>query len=353
MYKEYLAEFWYSAIALDNSKVSFSIPFGGIYGKVGVNTFRNAIGAHYLPYSSEYVAPPSIDIVRPWFETIGYGETVPAKGTLKKSMLPPRWSLVARQIKEEASNTIKLKDLEKLVSQVQRSFKDPNLPEDDPVIIVDDSDEDVEDEIHTIENFVTGDYLVPKSSSPRSLIKCHKSFEQVCSGSSQPEGEHIKKDKGKKAMSSKDAKEVSTKSNSDDETTYVPGFMVESSKKKDLKKFDFVTKDGEHVHLTKEQINAQKKRKEEAKAETTRRESETRKEELIDLFGPEVVNKYYNDKLQYDGYCDKMLNRRTKSRIINCDILTRKGPITLKVYREDDTSEIIPKFKDSNLHLGE
>ncbi|GJS18223.1 hypothetical protein Tco_0412695 [Tanacetum coccineum] len=49
-------------------------------------------------------------------------------------------------------------------------------------------------------------------------------------------------------MSSKDTKVVSTKSNSDDETTHVPGLMVESSKKKDLKKFDFVTEDGEHVY---------------------------------------------------------------------------------------------------------
>nr|GEY61097.1 hypothetical protein [Tanacetum cinerariifolium] len=80
MYKEYLAEFWYSTKALKNSKVSFSMPTGGIYGEVGVNTFRNAIGAHYLPHSSEYVAPPSIDIVRPWFETTGYGETVHCLG---------------------------------------------------------------------------------------------------------------------------------------------------------------------------------------------------------------------------------------------------------------------------------
>ncbi|GKE53900.1 hypothetical protein Tco_1489056, partial [Tanacetum coccineum] len=70
--------------ALENSKVSFLIPTGGIYGEVGVNTFRNAIRAHYLRHSSEYVTPPSIDIVRPWFETIGYGDTVPAKWTLKR-----------------------------------------------------------------------------------------------------------------------------------------------------------------------------------------------------------------------------------------------------------------------------
>ncbi|GJQ96301.1 hypothetical protein Tco_0007440 [Tanacetum coccineum] len=79
-------------------------------------------------------------------------------------------------------------------------------------------------------------------------------------------------------MSSKDAKEVSTESDYDDKTTHVPGSMVESSKKKDLKKFDFVTKDGEHVHLTDEQVSAQKNIEEEAKAEATRREGETRKE---------------------------------------------------------------------------
>ncbi|GJW12980.1 hypothetical protein Tco_0017113, partial [Tanacetum coccineum] len=66
MYKEYLAK------VLENSKVFFSILSGGIFGEVGVNTFRNAIGAHYLPHSSEYVTPPSIDVVRQWFPTIGY-----------------------------------------------------------------------------------------------------------------------------------------------------------------------------------------------------------------------------------------------------------------------------------------
>ena len=48
-----------------------------------------------------------------------------------------------------------------------------------------------------------------------------------------------------------------------------------------------------------------------------------------------------------------MLNRRAKSRITNCDVLTKKGPITLKVYREDGTSEVIPNFKSSDLHLSE
>nr|GEY24401.1 hypothetical protein [Tanacetum cinerariifolium] len=98
MYKEYLAEFWYSAKALENSKVSFSVPTSGIYGEVGVNTFRNSIVSHYLPHSSECVAPPSINIVRPWFEIIVYGETVPVKGTLIKIIFPLKWRLLTAQI---------------------------------------------------------------------------------------------------------------------------------------------------------------------------------------------------------------------------------------------------------------
>ncbi|GJW67159.1 hypothetical protein Tco_0121583 [Tanacetum coccineum] len=172
-------------------------------------------------------------------------------------------------------------------------------------------------------------------------------------GLSQTKGEHIKKNKGKKALSSEEAVKESTKSNYDNDETHISGSMVESSRIKKVKKFDFVTEDGKHIHLTKEQINQQKKIEEQAKAEAAKCKSEVRKEEWIDLLGLEVANKYYNDKLQYDRYCDKMLNRRAVSRITNCDVLTRKGPITLKVYREDGTSEIIPNFKSNDLYLGE
>ncbi|GJX44318.1 hypothetical protein Tco_0260994 [Tanacetum coccineum] len=170
---------------------------------------------------------------------------------------------------------------------------------------------------------------------------------------SQPEGELIKKDKGKEAMSSKDAEEEGAESDSDDDTINLAGSMVESSKKKKMKKFDFVTKGGEHVHFTKEQIKEHKRIGESVKADAAKQEVEERKEEWIDLLGVDEVTKYYKAKFQYDKYCDKMLNRRAQSRITNCDVLTRKGPITLKVYREDGTNEVIPNFKASDLHLGE
>nr|GEZ79574.1 hypothetical protein [Tanacetum cinerariifolium] len=122
-------------------------------------------------------------------------------------------------------------------------------------------------------------------------------------------GENIKKDKGKIAMSLKDAKDESVDSESDD-TIDLTGSRIESSRTIKLKKFDFVTKDEDHVHLTIEQIKEQKRIKESTKAEAAKQEVEVRKEELVDLLGPDVVSTYYNDKLKYDNYYDKMLNRR-------------------------------------------
>nr|GEU92841.1 hypothetical protein [Tanacetum cinerariifolium]GEU93750.1 hypothetical protein [Tanacetum cinerariifolium] len=169
-------------------------------------------------------------------------------------------------------------------------------------------------------------------------------------GSPQPGGELINKDKGKKAMSSKDAEEEDTGSDCDEDAN-LTGSMVESSKKKKLEIFDFFPKGGDHIHLTAEQIKEQKRIKEPFIADLAKQEVELGKDELVDLLCMEVVTCFYKSKLQYDHYCDRMLNRRGQLKIINCDVLTRKGLITLNVYREDETSEIITNFKASDLHL--
>ncbi|GKC14286.1 hypothetical protein Tco_1011068 [Tanacetum coccineum] len=76
-------------------------------------------------------------------------------------------------------------------------------------------------------------------------------------------------------------------------------------------------------------------------------------DELVDLLGIDVVTQYYNKNLLYDKYYDKMLKRRKSTKITNCDILTQKGPISLKVHKEDGTSEVISNIKVSDLHLAE
>ncbi|GKD81274.1 hypothetical protein Tco_1348113 [Tanacetum coccineum] len=62
----------------------------------------------------------------------------------------------------------KLEDLAKLLSHVQPSFNDLESPKDDLVIVVNDSDEDEDDEVHATKNVETKDISVLKSSSPRS-----------------------------------------------------------------------------------------------------------------------------------------------------------------------------------------
>ncbi|GJV01713.1 hypothetical protein Tco_1335282 [Tanacetum coccineum] len=74
------------------------VELGEVRREIGITTFINALREQYLPHSGMYVSPPSIITVRPWFTMIGYNEEIRAKGTLKKSYLPPRWRLLMGQI---------------------------------------------------------------------------------------------------------------------------------------------------------------------------------------------------------------------------------------------------------------
>ncbi|GJU10471.1 putative reverse transcriptase domain-containing protein [Tanacetum coccineum] len=280
--------------------------------------------------------------VSPWKGVVHFGK----RGKLSTRYIGP-FKILARV--GPVAYTLELpEELKGIHSTVHVSNLKNCLSEGDVIVPMDEIQ--LDDKLHMIEEPVEDvDREVKRLKQNRILIRP----DIPPKGSSQPEGEHIKEDKGKKEMYSEEAEKENTNNNSDDET-YMTGFMVESSRIKKLKKFDFITEDGRHIHLTEEEINHQKKLKEDAKAEVAKQEGEVRKAELVDLLDLEVVNKYYNDKLQYDKYCDKMLNRRTKSRITNCDVLTKKGPIIFKVYREDGTSEvIIPNFKASDMHLGE
>nr|GEU65141.1 hypothetical protein [Tanacetum cinerariifolium] len=86
----------------------------------------------------------------------------------------------------------------------------------------------------------------------------------------------------------------------------------------------------------------------------TTKDTETNlQNELVDLLDNDMVEQYHKKKLLFDKYCNKMLKRRKSSKIIKCDVLAQKGPISLKVYREDGTIKVIENFKVSDLHLAE
>ncbi|GJX88153.1 retrovirus-related pol polyprotein from transposon TNT 1-94 [Tanacetum coccineum] len=158
------------------------------------------------------------------------------------------------------------------------------------------------------------------------------------------------KSKGKEFMSSKDEE---TKSDFEDDHANPAETTIESSKKNKLKKFSFITKGGEKIHLTAKKIEEQKRIEETLKAELAKQEVEKVKSELVDLLGIDVVTHYYNKKFMYAKYYDKVLKRRKSLKIKNCDVLITKGPITLKIYREDGLIKVILNLKVSDLHPSE
>ncbi|GKA71368.1 hypothetical protein Tco_0777507 [Tanacetum coccineum] len=94
-----------------------------------------------------------------------------------------RASTIAKQVKEvsfedtkfsaspsiEVYKEIKLEDLSKLVQNAQADFMDLDSIEDDPIIVVDESEED-DEEVHATSNVETEDTSAPKPLSPRFIF---------------------------------------------------------------------------------------------------------------------------------------------------------------------------------------
>nr|GEU48190.1 retrovirus-related Pol polyprotein from transposon TNT 1-94 [Tanacetum cinerariifolium] len=346
MYKEYLVEFWYSAKALENSKVSFSVSAGGIYGEVGalkpnqpeeppfinhmldiytaakpVKESSSAMdsnssqtlastpvvaemhkedqqatgGPTSLGFTSEARANPQLSsgnnasavfVTEADHRKFAPSDFIPQQQGMNERtkntsydhlFAGKRDNSIARQVEEdEASRTIKLEDLAKLVSSVQPSFKDLDSPEDDHIIVVDDSDEDEEaDKAHATTNAETNDASVPKSSSP-------------------------------------------------------------SSKPTELKELLF-----KFNELTKEELSA------EFLSVPTQVEVIQAKLKTLDAL-PSLLHKVTNALNQF---AQAIASKKTKDDSV--PPAGQAGPITLKVYREDGTSEIIPNFRANDLYVGE
>nr|GEY02356.1 hypothetical protein [Tanacetum cinerariifolium] len=109
-----------------NNKDNFNSVFDFI--SKWVNTFRNSIGAHYLPHSSEYVAPSCINIVRLWFKTNGYGEVVPSKWTLEKSLLPLSWREATKGGSSKVPTSSKTSHSKKRVQSSSAMEPNPSQP---------------------------------------------------------------------------------------------------------------------------------------------------------------------------------------------------------------------------------
>nr|GEW85827.1 hypothetical protein [Tanacetum cinerariifolium] len=207
--------------------------------------------------------------------------------------------------KNSSFDHIYVEDLAKLVSNVQPSFKDLDSPEDDLVIVVDNGDKDEDDEVHTTTNDKTEDTSVLQSSSPKSS-QIHELTNQVLILQSQKHKLELEKNKAKAEAALLIAQ---------------PSFP----NNKKLKNFDFITKDGRHIHLTKKEINHQMKLEEDAKAEAAKQEGEVRKAKLVNLLGPKVdpldkLNDLTNKKRKHaDDFHDYFKANKRLMSSVQCE----------------------------------
>nr|GFA34669.1 hypothetical protein [Tanacetum cinerariifolium] len=201
-------------------------------------------------------------------------------------------NFIGRQVEEEeASSTIKLEDLAKLVSNVEPSFKYLDSPKDDPVITLDDSDEDEKD---------LNELLVKSLKSKFSKILSTHDF-----SSSLPTemkdlpskfNDLTKQVKGLKNQVHNlkiklpgDLKEIPPKL--EDITKTVTSLTSQVVELKTLQwelpaKFLVVPSQVKMVQTKLKTLDALPK--EDAKAKAAKQEREVRKAELVDLLGPEV-----------------------------------------------------------------
>ncbi|GJZ25715.1 hypothetical protein Tco_0569968 [Tanacetum coccineum] len=64
-----------------------------------------------------------------------------------------------------------------------------------------------------------------------------------------------------------------------------------------------------------------------------------------------LMTQYYTKKLLFDKYCDKMLKRKKSPKITKSEVLIKKGHITLKIYKEEGSDEVISNLKFESMKL--
>ncbi|GKA49055.1 hypothetical protein Tco_0742013 [Tanacetum coccineum] len=399
-----------------------------IRGDICINTFKNALRAHYLPYSTKETQSSSAKDKRPSHPSpptpvVGemHKEAQQAAGgpaylgaTSKDEAYPqlsrhdasadstaeadpglfaPNDSISSQQDQtksagdglkttqtdlgtneeskaDEISKKIKLVDLSDFLKDTRSAFFTPDSPQDEPIIVLDESEEEEEvaKDKDTYASSHNKDELEQQKEKVKvASLKARSSFPDINQltnllvTSLKPElskllashnfasclPSELKELPSKFTKLSREIKEL--KLHVKDMEIELPGDLKEIPTK--LETFTSTI----FGATTKDVPSAGQATASPAKGEknTTKDAKINLQNELVNLLCFDVVEQYHNNKLLFDKYCDKMLKRRKSSKIINCDVITQKGPITLKVYREDGTVEVIANFKVSDLHLAE
>ncbi|GJT82774.1 hypothetical protein Tco_1057116 [Tanacetum coccineum] len=287
---------------------------------------------------------------------------------------------------DEISKKIKLEDLSDLLKDTRSAFFTPDSPQDEPIIVSDESEEEVDKDKDTLATSqdVPEYTSIPHPPSPKSA-QIQELIAQVYLLQSQINELEQQKAKAKAEVASLKARPLYPDIN---QLTDLLVFELKniqwelpvefqalpsqvSSVQEKLKTLDSLpsllnkvtdtlNRFATAVENASGAIRNNVPSASHATASPAEGEKNTTKDvetnlqnEFVDLLGIDMVEQYHNKKLLFDKYCDKMLKRRNSSKIINCDVLIQKSPISLKVYREDGTIKVIANFKVSDLHLAE
>ncbi|GJS80049.1 hypothetical protein Tco_0729930 [Tanacetum coccineum] len=308
-------------------------------------------------------------------------------GSTSEEVAHPQLSsgIIEESIADDISKKIKLEDLSEFLKDTRSAFFTPDSPQDDPIIITDESKEEEVDKEDTYDT----SHDVPKDTYKDELEQQKAIEAEVASLNSltdllvtflKPElskllASHnfasclptkLKELPSKFTELSREIKEL--KQHVKDMEIELPGDLKEiltklktytstisslSSQVAELKTIqwelpsEFATVVETTLGATTVDVpSAGQATTSPAEGEKNTKDAETNpKDELVDLLGTNIVTRYYNKKLLFDKYYDKMLKRKKSPKITNCEVLTKKGPITLKIYREDGSEEVISNLK--------
>nr|GEV13251.1 retrovirus-related Pol polyprotein from transposon TNT 1-94 [Tanacetum cinerariifolium] len=204
---------------------------------------------------------------------------------------------------DDISKKIKLEDLSEFLKDTRFTFFTPDSPQDDPIIVTDKSEEeeagkkDTHDTSHDVPEDTSDELEQQKATVEAKVasLKVRPSYPDI-----------------------------------NQLTDLLFATMVENASKA----------------TTKDVPSAGQATTSPTEGEKNTKDAETNmKDELVGLLGTNVVTRYYNKKLLFDKYCDKMLKRKKSPKITNCEVLIKKGSITLKIYIEDGPEEVILNLK--------
>nr|GEV52909.1 hypothetical protein [Tanacetum cinerariifolium] len=377
---------------------------GGVRGEIGITTFRNALKAHYLPHSTMYVPspfittssstmdkspshplPPTPVVGEMHKEAQQAGDGPTSLGATSKEGAHPQLSsgsnldvLVDKSkftgdgLKtvhnesgaskelgaDEISKKIKLEDLANFLKDTRSAFFTPDSPPNEPINDLDESDQE---EVEKAKETLATSQDVPEDTLKKELEQLKATAkDEVSSLKAKPSYSDINQLTTLLVAELKNTQwelpaeffdlphltsSVQENLNTLDSLLGLLKMITDT-----LNRFSTLVENASGATITGVP-SADKAAALPAEGEN---DADTNlKIELVDLLGIDIVTQYYNKKLLYERYSEKMKKRRQSSKIINCDVLTKKGPILLKVYKEDGTAEVIEKFKACDLQLVE